>query len=127
MAAGTPMMTKTAASRQYRLVCSASSTQPKIRLPAMPVSGVHHQMARMTGQAATIPAVIAAMTVPQDQPGEQGEERLPFAGGHGGGQGSRDDKDDVEHDLGLAEVGPHDRLLDDRDRAIATAKHAAVR
>ena len=68
MAAGMPVMTKTAASRQYRLVWSASSTQPKIRLPVRAVSGAHHQMARMTGQAATIPAAIAAMTVPRTRP-----------------------------------------------------------
>ena len=38
-----------------RVVWSASSIQPKIRLPVRTVSGVHHQMARRTGQAATMP------------------------------------------------------------------------
>ena len=99
-------------------MCSASSIQPKIRLPMMAVSGVHHQMARMTGQAATMAPAMAAVISPSGQAGEQGEDRVPFAGGHGGGQDGDDDPGDVEHDLGLAAVGPHDRFLDDRDRAV---------
>ena len=58
---------------------------------------------------------------------EQGDDRVPFAGGDGSGQDSGDDPYELQHDLGLAAVGPHDRFLDDRDRAIATAEHAAVR
>ena len=42
-------------------------------------------------------------------------------------RGAPDDPGDVEHDLGLAAVGPHDRFLDHRDRAVATAEGAAVR
>src|SRR6185312_12450917 len=68
-----------------------------------------------------------AEDVPAGQAGEQGDDGVPPAGGDGGGQDGGDDPGDVEHDLGLAAVGPHDRFLDDRDRAVATAECAAVR
>src|SRR6266568_3720474 len=68
----------------------------------------------------------SAEDVPADDACEQGDDGVPSAGGDGGGQDGGDDPGEVEHDLGLAAVGPHDRFLDDRDRAVATAE-AAVR
>jgi hypothetical protein len=50
------------------VVWSASSIQPKTRLPVMAVSGVHHQMARMMGQAATVAPASAPRMKPQARP-----------------------------------------------------------
>ena len=68
MAAGTPTMAAVAASRMGKVVWSASSIQPKIRLPPMTVSGAHHQMARMMGQAATMAPAAAPVMRPQARP-----------------------------------------------------------
>jgi hypothetical protein len=56
IAARTPAMAAVMMSRGHNVVCSASSTQPPITSKAMKSSGSHHQMARMTGQAATTAA-----------------------------------------------------------------------
>ena len=68
MAAGTPTIAAVAASRMGKVVWSASSIQPKTRLPVRTVSGAHHQMARRTGQAATMPPAAAPRMYPQARP-----------------------------------------------------------
>ena len=50
------------------VVWSASSIQPKIRLPNRTVSGIHHQIARRTGQAATIAPAMAPVIRPKASP-----------------------------------------------------------
>ena len=51
-----------------RVVWSASSIQPTTRPPRSAVSGVHHQMARMIGQAATTAEAMAPVISPTARP-----------------------------------------------------------
>ena len=59
---------------------------------------------------------------------EQGEDGVPCAGQHGGGQQGHDGPQHVEDDFGGADGGPADRFLDDGDRAgTAATKTTATR
>ena len=122
--------------RGTRAVCPASSTQPAARPPVTASSGSHHQMARSTGHAATRAAMRHAGTRPISPPvirdeypcAGRAELRLPLADQHGGGQQGDSGPDDEEDDLRLADVGPHDRLLDDgHGSRAAPERQAAIR
>ena len=62
------------------------------------------------------------MTAPTASAGEQGDDGVPLLAATVAARTADDDPGDVEDDLGLAAVGPQDRFLDHRDRAVATAE-----
>ena len=136
IAAGTPTIAAVMMSRGASVVCPASSTQPMSRPPVTASSGSHHQMARSTGHAATMAAMMHAGTRPISPPVIRARMPAPVAPSFGSHlltstvAASRADSgpDDEEDDLRLADVGPHDRLLDDRHGSRAAAeRQAAIR
>ena len=68
IAAGTPIIAAVMMIRGASVVCPASSTQPMSRPPVTASSGSHHQMARSTGHAATMAAMMHAGTRPISPP-----------------------------------------------------------
>ena len=90
------------------------------------ISAAHHQMTRSTGQMSTMPGDDQGGGQADEDAREQGDDGVPFAGQHGGGQQGHDGPQHVEDDFRGTDRGPADRFLDDGDGAGTAATEATA-